>query len=72
MPIYVVIMIKTYSLLSIPRIPRDWAIYVELSVVRGNQIMTHSHHFGVKQIMFNWSINRSLLGAITLMNCGMN
>ena len=26
-----------YSLLSIPRISRDWAKYVELSVVRGNK-----------------------------------
>ena len=37
-----------YSLLSIPRISRDWAKYVELSVGRGNQIMTYSHHFGAK------------------------
>ena len=27
---------------------RDWAKYVELSVVRGNHIMTYSHNFGVK------------------------
>ena len=38
--------IYNYSLLSIPRISRDWAKYVELSVVRGNQIMTH--YFGAK------------------------
>ena len=37
-----------YSLLSIPRISRDWAKYVELSVVRGNQIMTYTYHFGAK------------------------
>ena len=37
-----------YSLLLIPRISRDWAKYVELSVVRGNQIMTYSHHFEAK------------------------
>ena len=30
-----------YSLLSLPRIPRDWTKYVELSVIRGNQIMTY-------------------------------
>ena len=35
-------------LLSIPRISRDWAKYVELSAVRGNQIMTYSHHFEEK------------------------
>ena len=34
--------------------------------------MTYSHHFGAKKNTFNSSINRSLLGAITLMNCGMN
>ena len=37
-----------YSLLSIPRISRDWAKYVELSVVQGNQIMMYSRHFGAK------------------------
>ena len=40
--------ITKYSLLSIPRISRDWAKYVELSVVRGNQIMTYTYHFGAK------------------------
>ena len=49
-----------YSLLSIPQISRDYAKYVELSVVRGNHIMTYSHNFGVKQITFNSSVNRSL------------
>ena len=37
-----------YSLLSIPRISRDWAKCVELSVVRGNHIMTYSHNFWAK------------------------
>ena len=37
-----------YSLLSIPQISRDWAKYVELSVVRGNQIMTYTYHLGAK------------------------
>ena len=30
-----------YSLLSLPQIVMDWTKYVELSVVRGNQIMTY-------------------------------
>ena len=60
------------SVLSIPRISRDWAKYVELSVVRGKQIMTYSHHFGAKLITFNSSIGRSFCEAIALMNCGMN
>ena len=34
--------------------------------------MACSHNFGAKQITFNSSINRSLLVAITLMNCGMS
>ena len=42
------LLIPKYSLLSIPRISRDWAKYVELSVVRGNQFMTYTHHFGAK------------------------
>ena len=64
--------IMIYSLLSIPRISRDWAKYVELSVVRGNQIMTYTHHFGAKKFTFNSSINRSLYRAISLINYGMN
>ena len=37
-----------YSLLSLSRIPRDWTKYVELSVVRGNQIMTYGYNFWAK------------------------
>ena len=40
----------SYSLLSIPRISRDWAKYVELSLVRGNQNMTFTYHFGAKYL----------------------
>ena len=39
---------RKYSLLSIPQISRDWAKYVELSVVRGIQIMMYTYHFGAK------------------------
>ena len=46
--------------------------YVELSVVRGNQITMYTHHFGVKLFTFNSSINRSLYGAISLINYEMN
>ena len=37
-----------FHFLHTTRISRDWAKYVELSVVRGNQIMTYSQHFEVK------------------------
>ena len=46
MSAHVLLNLLNYSLLSIPQISRDWAKYVELSVVRGNQIMTYTYHFG--------------------------
>ena len=34
--------------------------------------MTYTHHFGANLFTFNSSINRSLYGAISLINYGMN
>ena len=40
--------LSLYSLLWLSRIPWDWTKFVELSVVRGNQIMTYGYNFWAK------------------------